>query len=117
MKEKDKLEEILRLGAELNTIQDVDILLEKILLEARRYARADAGTIYVRQGSNLVFSHAQNDTKQRELPEGKKLIYTTFSVPINLKSIAGYVATTGEVLRIPNVYGFPRDALQLRSQL
>jgi HD-GYP domain-containing protein (c-di-GMP phosphodiesterase class II) len=104
MKEKDKLEEILRLGAELNTIQDVDILLEKILLEARRYARADAGTIYVRQGNNLVFSHAQNDTKQRELPEGKKLIYTTFSVPINLKSIAGYVASTGQVLRIPNVY-------------
>ena len=109
MNETQKLEELLRLGAELNTIQDVDILLEKILLEARRYASADAGTIYIKQGNELVFSHAQNDTKQKELPEGKKLIYTSFKVPVNEKSIAGYVAARGESLCIPNVYEIGND--------
>ncbi|MCP4132813.1 MAG: HD domain-containing protein [bacterium] len=110
MNENEKLREIIRLGAELNNVQDVDILLERILYEARTFVDADAGTIYVRQGDHLVFSHAQNDTKQRELPPGDKLIYSTFSVPLNLRSIAGYVATTGEILNIPDVYQIAGDA-------
>ena len=65
MNENEKLREIIRLSAQLNTVQDVDILLERILHEARNFMNADAGTIYVRSGSNLVFSHAQNDTLQK----------------------------------------------------
>jgi len=109
MKESEKIKEILRLGSELNTIQDVDILLEKILLEARKFLDADAGTIYVREDDELVFSHAQNDTQQSKLPEGKKLIYSTFTLPINEKSIAGYVASTGEALNIQDVYDIGDD--------
>lgn len=109
MKESEKIKEILRLGSELNTIQDVDILLEKILFEARKFLDADAGTIYVREDDELVFSHAQNDTQQSKLPEGKKLIYSTFKLPINEKSIAGYVAATGEALNIPDVYDIGDD--------
>jgi hypothetical protein len=37
-----KLNEILRLSSELNTVQDLDILLEKILHEARTFVNADA---------------------------------------------------------------------------
>lgn len=107
----EKLKKVLQLGTELNTVQDVDILLERILLEARKFVNADAGTIYLKEGDELVFAHAQNDTKQKKLPYGRKLIYNSFKVPANKQSIAGYVAVTGETLCIPDVYklgdGFP----------
>lgn len=100
----EKIKKVLQLGTELNTIQDVDILLERILLEARKFVSADAGTIYLKEEDELVFAHAQNDTKQKKLPYGKKLIYNSFRVPVSKQSIAGYVAATGETLCIPDVY-------------
>ncbi len=105
----EKLKKILQLGTELNTVQDVDILLERILLEARKFVNADAGTIYLKEGDMLVFAHAQNDTKQKKLPYGKKLIYNSFKVPVNTHSIAGYVAATGETLCIDDVYKLGND--------
>jgi GAF domain-containing protein len=44
---------------------------------------------------------------QRRLPKGEKLIYTTFSTPIDTTGIAGYVATTGRQLSIADVYDLP----------
>ena len=38
------------------------------------------------------------------MPPGEKLIYSTFTLPIDTASIAGYAATTGKPLNIPNVY-------------
>lgn len=100
----ERLHELLTLGGQLNSIQDVDMLLEKILYEARRFVSADAGTIYILDNGELVFSHAQNDTLSGRLAEGKKLIYQAFSLPVNDNSIAGHVALTREALNIPNVY-------------
>ena len=102
--EVNKLQEIIRVGSQLNEIQDLDILLERILTEARNVVNADAGSIYIREGDHLVFSHVQNETMQGKLPPGGKLIYSTFKVPINQGSISGYVAATGEILNIPDVY-------------
>ncbi|HXK49093.1 MAG TPA: HD domain-containing protein [Clostridiales bacterium] len=109
MNEKDKLSEIIRLSTEFSSIKDIDILLERILLEARSCVNADAGTIYTREGDLLHFSHAQNDTLQSRLPEGEKLIYRDFSIMIDESSIAGYVAVTGEILNITDVYKLPED--------
>ncbi|RKX76773.1 MAG: phosphohydrolase [Spirochaetes bacterium] len=109
MTDEEKLREIIRLGSELNNIQDLDLLLERILLEARLCVNADAGTIYLKQGNDLVFTHAQNETLQKQLPTGQKLIYSIFKVPMDNRSIAGYVATTGEILNIPNVYELPES--------
>jgi HD-GYP domain-containing protein (c-di-GMP phosphodiesterase class II) len=105
----EKLRSIISLDSELNKIQDVDILLERILLEARRVVNADAGSIYIVQDDQLVINYAQNDTKQRELPPGRKLIYRVFTVPITTKSVSGYVAATGRPLNIPDVYEIPED--------
>ncbi|MFW5770225.1 MAG: GAF and HD-GYP domain-containing protein [Spirochaetota bacterium] len=108
--ENARLEEIIRLSSELNTIQDLDLLLEKILYESRMVVNADAGTLFIRDGDDLHFSHAQNDTLQSKLPKGRKLIYTTFKLKINRESISGYVASTGEVLNIRDVYEISDDA-------
>lgn len=102
--ENGKLQQLLEINSEIEQVKDVDVLLEKILSVARKLANADAGSIYVTEGKCLKFNHTQNETLQQQLAPGKKLIYTTFTVPINHYSIAGYVASTGEMLNISDVY-------------
>ncbi|MFO8083742.1 MAG: HD domain-containing protein [Desulfobacterales bacterium] len=102
--EKEKLEALTLLGVELNQIHDLDILMERVLTRARQFANADAGSIYIRHGEYLHFTYTQNDTLQRRMDQGKKLIYSIFTIPINKYSIAGYTALTGSSLNIPNVY-------------
>jgi HD-GYP domain-containing protein (c-di-GMP phosphodiesterase class II) len=102
--EKHKLNMIMRMGVELTDVKDVDVLLERILLEARQLTNADAGSIYVKETGTLKFSYTQNDTLQKKLPPDRKLIYSTFSLPINNETISGYVANTGEALNIPDAY-------------
>ncbi|MBW1913244.1 MAG: HD domain-containing protein, partial [Deltaproteobacteria bacterium] len=57
----------------------------------------------------MKFSHSQNNTLQKRLEPGKKLIYNTFSVPINNMSIAGYVAKNRKTVNIPDVYQLDRS--------
>jgi HD-GYP domain-containing protein (c-di-GMP phosphodiesterase class II) len=109
LNEKQKLQEIIRLGTEMTQIQDLDILLEHILTEARKFVNADAGSIYKVEGDKLALKYSQNDTKQRLLPPGKKLIYSTFEIDINNNTISGYVAHTGEILNISDVYKIPPE--------
>ena len=88
----EKLHKILNLGFEISQIKDIDLLLEKILGEARMFTNSDAGSIYIKEGDCLRFKYAQNDTMQRRLSPGRKLPYSTFSVPIDNNSIAGSAA-------------------------
>lgn len=104
LSEKQKLTTLIRLGIEMSAVKDVDVLLERILKEARKLVHADAGSIYIKEDDKLKFSYTQNDTLQKRLPSGKKLIYSTFSIPVNSKSISGYAAHTGKTLNIPDVY-------------
>lgn len=108
--EAEKLRSIISLDSQLNKIQDLDILLERILSEARKVVNADAGSIYIVRDNELIINYAQNDTKQSELPPGEKLIYKVFTVPVNTKTISGYAAATGEPVNIPDVYKIATDA-------
>ena len=107
--ETEKLQQVIQLGLEIADIRDLDILLERVLLAARRFLNADAGSVYTREDNKLRFSHAQNDTLVSRLEPGKKLVYTTFELPIDSHSIAGYVAETGTCLNIPDVYSLASD--------
>ena len=104
LERKQKLNRLLQFGININQVADLDLLIEKILSEARFLLNADAGSIYIREGDKLNFSYAQNDTLQKKLAANKKLIYTTFSMPINNNSIAGFVANNGSQLNIPDAY-------------
>jgi HD-GYP domain-containing protein (c-di-GMP phosphodiesterase class II) len=104
LSEKEKLEALTRLGIDLNQIQDLDILMERILTEARRFVNADAGSIYIRNQERLHFTYTQNETLQGRLQQGEKLFYSTFNIPIDENSIAGYVAKSGKPLNLPDVY-------------
>lgn len=106
--EKQRLKQIIELGQEITQVKDIDILLERILAVARRFVNADAGSIYVKENDRLRFISAQNDTLKKRLAPGKKLIYSSFAIPVDMSSIAGYVAYTGEILNIPDVYDLPK---------
>jgi response regulator RpfG family c-di-GMP phosphodiesterase len=108
-KEIDKLRKIITLDSSLQTIQDLDLLLERILLEARQFTHADSGTIYLKRDDELVFAYSQNDTLQKRLRPDQKLPYTFFTMPINKDSIGGYVAITKKILNIRDVYNLPED--------
>ncbi len=106
---EEKLQRIIEMEKLLGEIQDVDVLLERILTEARTIVHADAGSIYVVEDSNLKIKYAQNDTHLRELGNGAKLPYTFFAFPVNEKSISGYVALTGQPLNIADAYEIPES--------
>ena len=107
----DKLQKIIEIERQLGEIQDVDVLLERILTETRHIVNADAGSIYVVEGDKLKIKYGQNDTHLKELAPGDKLPYTCFSFPINEKQICGYVALTGQPLNIPDCYALPEDTV------
>jgi HD-GYP domain-containing protein (c-di-GMP phosphodiesterase class II) len=88
------LRKFFELESQLNRIQDLDILLERILLEARKMVSADAGSIYI----------------QKTLPPGQKLIFRVFTVPITTKTVSGYTAATGDAVNVPDVYNLPKQS-------
>ncbi|MGD8228656.1 MAG: HD domain-containing protein [Desulfobacteraceae bacterium] len=104
LSEKEKIDLITQISLDLNEAKDIDHLLERVLSNVRRVFNADAGSIYLKHGDKLKFSYTQNDTLQKRLKSGRKLIYSTFSIPINNQSIAGFVGKNHAMLNIPDVY-------------
>lgn len=104
----DKIFSIMKTIEELNHLKDVDAILDKILFEARRLSNADAGSIFIVNEKQLRFGYVHNDTLFKE-DESNEAIYVDFTVPVNDKSIVGYVASTGETLVIDDAYQISSD--------
>ena len=102
--ETQKIDLITQISLDINEVKDLDILLERILTRVRKFFNADAGSIYLKQGDRLKFSHTQNDTLHKRLGPNEKLIYSTFFIPINNRSISGYVATNCHIVNISDAY-------------
>lgn len=99
-----------RIGIALSNQNNLHDLLELIVREARQITRADAGSIYIKEGSKLHFRVSQNQTiETRRSAGGDQPRFKGFSMEISRHSIAGYVASTGETLNIPDVYHLPAD--------
>ena len=105
--EKQKLKRIIAFGLEITHIKDLDLILERILAEARQLVNADAGSIYIKNNDLLHFTCTQNATLQKQLSPGRKLIYATFTIPVDNNSIAGYVAAAGTHRNIEDVHSLP----------
>jgi HD-GYP domain-containing protein (c-di-GMP phosphodiesterase class II) len=88
----------------LHHIKDIQSLLESILIEARDFSNADAGSIFLVEDNKLKFSYVQNDTLFKSDLLSNKYIYSNREISINDKSIAGYVALKGESLAIDDAY-------------
>ena len=66
-KNEDKLQRIIEIERQLNEIQDVDVLLERILTETRRIVNADVGSIFVFEGEKIKIKNRQNDNHLKEI--------------------------------------------------
>jgi HD-GYP domain-containing protein (c-di-GMP phosphodiesterase class II) len=104
LNETEKLKLITQIVLDINEVKDIDLLLERILTSVRKVFNADAGSIYLKEGETLKFSYTQNDTLQARLRPGRKLVYKSFTVPVNDHSIAGYVASHNKTVNIHDVY-------------
>ncbi len=105
-----RFETLLKISHELNYTNDLDSVLERILAEARSLTESEAGTIYLREGNELVFEHTQNEKLFTSYLDNKNN-YLSHRIPVTDSSIAGFVALNslkGEgqdtVLNFPDVY-------------
>lgn len=102
-----EMDELTRIGVALGTERDLDTLLDMILSQARRITMSDAGSLYLVEkvegdSPTLRFKLAHTYSRP-DMP------LVEFTMPINHKSIAGYVAATGQPLVIDDAYFLPPD--------
>ena len=106
VKDRAIIEQLLSIGTALSDCLNLAQLLNLILSASREITCSDAGSVYlVDRSSNqpkLVFKAVQTDTVLN-IPFEEK------SIPLDLHSLAGYVAITGESLNIPDAYAIPDD--------
>ncbi|MCL2029479.1 MAG: HD domain-containing protein [Deltaproteobacteria bacterium] len=95
----DQLVEFLE---ELSGYREESAVLDRILSKAREITRADAGTIFLKEGEDLIFAYTHNDSLF-SADEAHRHAYATLRLPLTEYSIAGYVATTGRILNLPDV--------------
>ncbi|MBE9097065.1 HD domain-containing phosphohydrolase [Tychonema sp. LEGE 07203] len=100
----DLIEKLLDIGAALSSAQDLGGLLNLILSKSREITCSDAGSVYLvdrsDEKSKLLFKVAQNASKPR-------LSFKEFTLPLTDKSLAGYVAITGQSLNLSDAYDLP----------
>lgn len=105
-----EISELTAIGKALGAGKDPDVLLEMILSIARKFTKADGGTLYLvdHQSRTLVFNVIHNKSlniKQKgssiELP-GVPL-YNDDNTP-NHSNVSAYVFHTGKTVNIKNVY-------------
>ncbi len=99
---------LLRIGLALSGERDVTRLQQTIVRSARELTRADSGSLYLlEQGDEgervLRFAVAQTGPDDAGTYLGAML-------PLSRTSISGYVALTGETVRIDDAYAIPGDA-------
>ena len=101
-----------KIGVQLSAERDIDKLLDLILQKSREITGADAGSLYLvehapdaverrdglveKPADQLRFKLAQNDTMALPFEER--------AMPLDKKSIAGYVAVTGEKQNVTDAY-------------
>ena len=99
--------ELLQVGIALSAERDNDKLLAYILKQLRDIAHADAGTLYLLERDEasgeqkLRFKITQNDSNPTDFSE--------FVMPLSKKTVSGYVAATGTVLNLEDVYKIPTE--------
>jgi HD-GYP domain-containing protein (c-di-GMP phosphodiesterase class II) len=104
----EETDRLLSIGVALSAERDISKLHELIVRNARELTRADGGSLFLLEKAEgepdkLRFAVAQTGPDDAGTHLGAVL-------PLTRGSVAGYVALTGEVLRIPDAYEIPESA-------
>lgn len=103
MNDRAILQYILKITEDIHNITDIDILLDKLLFEARKFTNAEGGTIFLVEDEALKIKYTQNDKLFQNDP-AKKYKYLGHEVAIGDESIAGCTAKNGRVIEFKDVY-------------
>ena len=107
-----QIQNLANIGLALSKERDMDKLLEMILLEAKRIANSDGGTLYMMtDNQKLKFEIIMTDslnfhmggTSGEDIPFYPVKLYTDEGEE-NKSMIAAYVALTGETVNLPDAY-------------
>ena len=101
-----QIERLNQIGIALSNEIHLEKLLALIVTEARSFTNADAGSLYTLEKDQLLFRIAQNDTLDNK---GARGAFKPVPIPLNTRSIAGYVALEGQLLDIDDVYLLAED--------
>jgi len=99
-----QIKRLSEIGIALSAERDLDKLIEMIVDEARRFTSADAGTLYIREGSVLKFKILQNDTLKTRMGGTSGNPITLPPVEMKETNVSAYVAIKNVVVNIPDVY-------------
>jgi CHASE3 domain sensor protein len=116
-KEKKRVDDLLHvvipIGVQLSFEEDFNHLLESILLEAKAFCNADAGSLYLRtEDDHLQFVIVRNDSQNlalggttgNDIPYDPLPLYKADGSP-NDAHVTVRVTLTGESYNLPDVYG------------
>ncbi|MCD4718668.1 MAG: GAF domain-containing protein [Desulfobacula sp.] len=127
-----EISELTAIGKALGTGKDISVLLEMILSIARRFTKADGGTLYLvdHKTKTLVFNVIHNESLNIKKGGGSidlpgVPLYNEDNTP-NHSNVSSYVFHTGRIVNIKNVYKTKRfqfngikrfdEALHYKSQ-
>src|SRR2546422_10604782 len=102
--------DLVQIGIALTSERDLSTLLNRILTEARRFTRAEAGTLFLRENDELHFAVVQNDRLARRLgdPEMQRLLPSR-PPKLSEPSLAGPVAPMGGIGHLPHTSAIPPE--------
>ncbi len=105
------VQDLLQLGIAISSEGELAPVLERIVTQARRFTGAEAATLFLREGGHLRFAVVQNEIKNRRLGDHEmQQRLEVERLPLDVPSLAGYVANSGEVVNVPEAYDIPSDA-------
>lgn len=130
-----EIHELNQIGVALSAEHDPERLLELILSKSREFTGSDAGSLYLVEAQeapgehqSLLFSqglnseaepgamaHASEEASSRRLRfklaqnDTVAVAFREVTMDVDINSIAGYVALTGEIVNIADAYDLPAD--------
>ena len=108
---EQQIKNMAKIGLSLSKEKDMNVLLENILLEAKRITNADGGTLYMKTDDDrLRFEIMMTDslnfhmggTSGKDIPFYPVKLYDEGKP--NTRMISAYVGLTGETVNIPDAY-------------
>ncbi|MCU0643543.1 MAG: GAF domain-containing protein [bacterium] len=114
--QNQELRQLNEIGIALSAERDPEALLDMILNKSREITNSDAGSLYLVEIKSDVEEDAKNYFANKQLRfklaqnDSVKISFKESVMPIEKKSVAGYVALTNNFLNISDVYTLSADS-------